>query len=75
MFNIRCENISLNSALLLNEFRVTIRSAIKNHIATVLYSGTTDSGPSEIGTQYNRPLYKGHSSRSQIFVPYSSNTF
>ena len=32
------------------------------------YSGTSDSGPSEIGTQYNRPLYKGHSSRSQKFV-------
>ena len=24
-----------------------------------------DSGPSEIGTQYNRPLYKGHRPRSQ----------
>ena len=33
-----------------------------------IYSGTSDSGPSEIGTQYNRPLYKGHRSRSQKFV-------
>ena len=24
------------------------------------YSLVHDSGPSEIGTQYNRPLYKGH---------------
>ena len=24
---------------------------------------TSDSGPSEIGTQYDRPLYKGHCSR------------
>ena len=31
-------------------------------------SGTSDSGPSEIGTQYNRPHYKGHRSRSQKFV-------
>ena len=23
-------------------------------------SQTSDSGPSEIGTQYNKPLYKGH---------------
>ena len=30
-----------------------------------LYSGTSDSGPSEIGTLYNKPLYKGHCSRSQ----------
>ena len=29
------------------------------------YSGTFDSGPSEIGTLYNKPLYKGHCSRSQ----------
>ena len=27
-----------------------------------MYSGTSDSGPSEIGKQYNRPLYKGHRS-------------
>ena len=25
-----------------------------------MYSETSDNGPSEIGTQYNRPLYKGH---------------
>ena len=25
-----------------------------------MYSGTSDSGPSEIGKQYNRSLYKGH---------------
>ena len=30
------------------------------------YSKTSDSGPSEIGTQYNKPLYKGRFSRSQI---------
>ena len=31
------------------------------------YSQTSDSGPSEIGTQlYNKPLYKGRFSRSQI---------
>ena len=30
-----------------------------------LYSGTSDSGPSEIGTLYNKPLYKGHCWRSQ----------
>ena len=32
------------------------------------YSKTSDSGPSEIGTVYNRPLYKGHCLRSQIFT-------
>ena len=26
------------------------------------YSETSDSGSSEIGTQYDRPLYKGHRS-------------
>ena len=31
-----------------------------------VYSQTSNSGPSEIGTQYNKPLYKGHFSRSQI---------
>ena len=31
-----------------------------------MYSKTSDSGHSEIGTQYNKPLNKGHSSRSQI---------
>ncbi len=30
------------------------------------YSKTSDSGHSEIGTQYNKPLNKGHSSRPQI---------
>ena len=29
------------------------------------YSGTSDSGLSEIGTLYNKPLYKGHCLRSQ----------
>ena len=29
------------------------------------YSETSDSGPSEKGTQYERPLYKGHCLRSQ----------
>ena len=28
-------------------------------------SGTSDSGPFEIGTLYNKPLYKGHCLRSQ----------
>ena len=32
----------------------------------MVYSQTSDSGPSEIGTQYNKALYKGHFSRSQI---------
>jgi len=31
-----------------------------------IYNRTSDSGPSEIGTLYNRPLYKRHFSRSQI---------
>ena len=31
-----------------------------------MYSQTSDSGPSEIGTQYNKPLYKGRFSRPQI---------
>ena len=31
------------------------------------YSQTSDSGPSEIGTRYNKTLYKGRFSRSQIF--------
>ena len=33
-----------------------------------VYSGTSNSGPSEIGAQYNRLLYKGHRARSQKFV-------
>ena len=33
-----------------------------------IYSKTSDSGPSEIGTVYNRPLYEGHWLRSQIFT-------
>ena len=32
---------------------------------SIKYSGTSDSGPSEIGTLYNKPLYKGHCLRSQ----------
>ena len=32
------------------------------------YSKTSDSGSSEIGTVYNRSLYKGHCLRSQIFT-------
>ncbi len=44
---------------------------------SVIYSKTSDSGPSEIGTQYNKPLNKGRFSRSQIIglIAYSSNTF
>ena len=30
-----------------------------------MYSGTSDSGPFEIGTLYNKPLYKGYCSRPQ----------
>ena len=37
-----------------------------NHSTPFEYSQTSDSGPSEIGTQYNKPLYKGRFSRSQI---------
>ena len=33
-----------------------------------VYSGTSDSQPSEIGTVYNSPLYEGHCLRSQIFT-------
>ena len=33
-----------------------------------MYSGTSDSGPSEMGTVCNRALYKGHCLRSQIFT-------
>ncbi len=32
----------------------------------IQYSKTSDSGPSKIGTQYNKPLNKGHFSRSRI---------
>ena len=40
-----------------------------------IYSETSDSGPSEKGTQYKRPLYKGHCSRSpKNCLPYSFNT-
>ena len=31
----------------------------------LIYSRTSDSGPSEEGTLYVRPLYKGHCPRSQ----------
>ena len=41
------------------------------------YSGTSDSGASEIGTVYNEALYKGHCLRSQIYIfsSYSFDTF
>ena len=32
------------------------------------YSKTSNSGPFEIGTVYNGPLYKGHCLRFQIFT-------
>ena len=39
------------------------------------YSETSNSGPSKKGTQYIRPLYKGHCLRSQKnYLPYSFNT-
>ena len=38
-----------------------------------MYTVNCDSGPSEIGTQYDSPLYKGHRSRSQSWFLYSSN--
>ena len=34
----------------------------------ILYVKLLISGPSEIGTAYNRPLYKGHCLRSKIFI-------
>ena len=34
------------------------------------YSKTSDSGPSEIGTVYIKPLYKVHCLRSQIFTQF-----
>ena len=37
----------------------TCMSTSPHHINK--YSGTSNSGPSDEGTQYNRPLYKGHS--------------
>ena len=39
-----------------------LNNSLINYVACI-YSGTSDCGPSEIGTQYNRLLYKGHSSR------------
>ncbi len=36
------------------------------HVYIIIYSKTSDSGPSEKGTQYNKPLNKGRFSRSQI---------
>ena len=35
---------------------------------TVKTGKTSDSGPSEIGTMCNRPLYKGHCLRSQLYT-------
>ena len=36
----------------------------------IVYRETSDSEPSEIGTQYNRPLYKEHRLRPQkLFFP------
>ena len=43
-------------------------NSLKHHSSATLaivYSGTSDSGPSKIGTLYNKPLFKGHCSRSQ----------
>ena len=38
-----------------------------------IYSQTSDSGPSEIGTQYNKPLYKGRVPNNWFAC--GSNTF
>ena len=35
------------------------------HMYKYTYSNPSDSGPSEIGTLYNKPLYKRHCLRSQ----------
>ena len=40
----------------------------------MVYSETSNSRPSEIGTQYDRPLYKGRCSRSHNYSPCSSIT-
>ncbi len=45
-------------------FSNTLNDHAMKHI--YIYSKTSDSGPSKIGTQYNRPLNKGRFSRSQI---------
>ena len=37
----------------------------RNMVGLNSYSKTSDRGPSEIGTVYNRPLYEGHSRRGQ----------
>ena len=42
-------------------------------VPTSVYSQTSDSGPSEIGTQYNEPLYKGRVPNN--WFAYGSNTF
>ena len=46
--------------------KVTSLTGYKNTLAgyILLYNVTFDSGLSEVGTQCNRPLYKGHCLRS-----------
>ena len=49
---------------------------LKKRLVKPYYCKTTsDSASSEIGTQYNRPLYKGHCLRPQNCFPYTSDTF
>ena len=42
------------------------------HVQVRVYSGTSDSGLSQMRTQYNKPLYKGQDLQSQYN---SYNTF
>ena len=49
------ETVSLNQGTMIGQ-------------SCIIYSETSDRGPSEIGTVYNRPLYKGHCLRFQTFI-------
>ena len=62
------QNHAIVSALAVRISQPTALTRGDSTLSPLVYSKTSDSGPSKIGTVYNRPLYKGHCSRSQIFT-------
>jgi hypothetical protein len=56
---------TLCNMLCLGQFPICLCIKRTNCTVFIVYSGTSDSGLSQIRTQYNKPLYKGQDLRSQ----------
>ena len=74
-----CRPVKIDTMSLCHAYVCTINFLHTLYVHDIVYSGTSDSGPSEIGTQYNRPRSL---QRTQFKVPKisfpihcSSNTF